>query len=66
MLNEQTVPLNVTIRISQRERLVAYAKHSGALSISEAMRDLLDRVLPLLPADYSQQADSFPAEEVGK
>ena len=69
MLNEQTVPLHVTIRVSQKERLIVYARHSGALNLSEAVRELLDRVLPPLPGTYNPSTindPSFPAEEVGK
>ncbi|MBM4461224.1 MAG: hypothetical protein FJ011_26290 [Chloroflexi bacterium] len=45
------VPISATIRADQRERLLSYTKRSGAISISEALRELLDKVLPPWPSD---------------
>ena len=36
------VPISATIRADQRDRLVSFAKHSGAISLSEALRFILD------------------------
>ena len=45
------VPISATIRADQRVRLLSYTKHYGAISISEALRELLDKALPPWPSD---------------
>ncbi len=55
------VPISATIRADQRDRLVSFAKHSGAISISEALRELLDKVLPPLVDDGGRDGRTWTA-----
>jgi len=42
-MNEQmVVVLNATIRPDQKAKLIQYGKDEGKISVSEALRDLLD------------------------
>jgi hypothetical protein len=61
-ISVNVVPVSATIRSDQRDRLLSFAKHSGAISISEALRELLDRALPPL-AQHVEEPRSVGQEQ---
>lgn len=55
MQTDNVVPISATVRFDQREMLIAYQRQIGAISISEALRALLDIAFAAL--DESDAAD---------